>query len=442
MQDFLQRFKVGHILRPSLAPTLTKVRQVELEAGDCEGRLPLLFWTLIVVLGNFNSVQVQVDHLPIACMNIGITVYPTYGGSGIVGSELGMELAKRGHTVHFISSALPTRLTELSERVRFHEVEMMSYPLFEHQPYTLALATKMATVAETENLDLLHVHYAIPHSISGILARESLKPKRRLPVITTLHGTDITLVGADRSYLPITRYGIVQSDGVTAISQYLKEATRESFQFDDIRVIPNFVCQHDYQRHPVEALRRELAPAGETLLVHVSNFRPVKRPVDCVEILARVLKNHGQARLVMVGDGSERPNAEHRARCLNIADKCSFVGKQPNIVDYLSAADVLLLPSEQESFGLAALEAMACEVPVIASRVGGIPEVVTDGETGFLSKVGDVAKMADDAARLVGDEKLRHKMGAAARASAISRYRTDIVIPQYIEFYQEVLSRN
>jgi N-acetyl-alpha-D-glucosaminyl L-malate synthase BshA len=353
-----------------------------------------------------------------------------------------MELAKRGHMVHFISSALPTRLTELGERVRFHEVEMMSYPLFEHQPYTLALATKMATVAETENLDLLHVHYAIPHSISGILARESLKPKRRLPVITTLHGTDITLVGADRSYLPITRYGIVQSDGVTAISQYLKEATRESFQFDDIRVIPNFVCQHDYQRHPVEALRRELAPAGETLLVHVSNFRPVKRPVDCVEILARVLKNHSQARLVMVGDGSERPNAEHRARCLNIADKCSFVGKQPNIVDYLSASDVLLLPSEQESFGLAALEAMACEVPVIASRVGGIPEVVTDGETGFLSEVGDVAKMADDAGRLVGNMKLRKEMGSRARASAIDRYRTDLVIPQYIEFYQEVLSRS
>jgi N-acetyl-alpha-D-glucosaminyl L-malate synthase BshA len=442
MQDFLQRFEVGHILRPSLAPTLTKVRQVELEAGDCEGRLPLLFWTLIVVLGNFKSVQVQGDQRHIACMNIGITVYPTYGGSGIVGSELGMELAKRGHMVHFISSALPTRLTELGERVRFHEVEMMSYPLFEHQPYTLALATKMATVAETENLDLLHVHYAIPHSISGILARESLKPKRRLPIITTLHGTDITLVGADRSYLPITRYGIVQSDGVTAISHYLKEATRESFQFDDIRVIPNFVCQHDYQRHPVETLRRELAPAGETLLVHVSNFRPVKRPVDCVEILARVLKKHSQARLVMVGDGSERPNAEHRARCLNIADKCSFVGKQPNIVDYLSASDVLLLPSEQESFGLAALEAMACEVPVIASRVGGIPEVVTDGETGFLSEVGDVAKMADDAGRLVADEKLRKEMGSRARASAIDRYRTDLVIPQYIDFYQEVLSRN
>jgi len=374
-------------------------------------------------------------------MNIGITVYPTYGGSGIVGSELGKELAARGHTVHFISSALPTRLTELNERVRFHEVEMMSYPLFEHQPYTLALATKMAKVAEMENLDLLHVHYAIPHSISAILARESLKPKRYLPVITTLHGTDITLVGADRSYLPITRYGIVQSDGVTAISHYLKAATKEIFQFDDIEVIPNFVCQTDYARHSVDELRSSLAPQGEPLLVHVSNFRPVKRPVDCIEILARVLQKGIKTRLVMVGDGSERTNVEHRARCLGVYEKCVFVGKQPNIVDYLSAADVLLLPSEQESFGLAALEAMACEVPVIASRVGGIPEVVTDGETGFLSEVGDVEKMAEDAARLLRDATLRREMGKRARESAVSRYRTDIVIPQYIEFYERVLKK-
>src|SRR5918997_805158 len=254
---------------------------------------------------------------PVSCilspafMNIGITVYPTYGGSGIVGSELGKELAARGHTVHFIASALPSRLTELNERVRFHEVEMMSYPLFEHQPYTLALATKMANVAETENLDLLHVHYAIPHSISAILARESLRPHRRLPVITTLHGTDITLVGADRSYLPITRYGIAQSDGVTAISHYLKRATIEAFQFEQIAVIPNFICGSDYQRRPVPDLLSELAPAGEPLLVHVSNFRPVKRPVDCVEILARVRHEGVNARLVMVGDGSERGHAEH-----------------------------------------------------------------------------------------------------------------------------------
>jgi N-acetyl-alpha-D-glucosaminyl L-malate synthase BshA len=372
-------------------------------------------------------------------MNIGITVYPTYGGSGIVGSELGKELAERGHTVHFIASSLPTRLTKLSERVRFHEVEMMSYPLFEHQPYTLALATKMAKVAEAEKLDLLHVHYAIPHSISAILARESLKPNYRLPVITTLHGTDITLVGADRSYLPITRYGIVQSDGVTAISHYLKKATAEIFDFDQIAVIPNFICASDYQRHTVEKLRAELSPDGEPLLVHVSNFRPVKRPVDCVEILARVLKRT-RTRLIMVGDGSERSLAEHRARCLGIYEQCSFVGKQPKITDYLSASDVLLLPSEQESFGLAALEAMACEVPVIASHVGGIPEVVTDGETGFLSEVGDVEKMSADAARLIADEELRREMGRRARESAISRYSTDLIIPQYINFYERVLA--
>ena len=374
-------------------------------------------------------------------MNIGITVYPTYGGSGIVGSELGKELAERGHTVHFIASALPTRLTQLSDRVRFHEVEMMSYPLFEHQPYTLALATKMATVAENEKLDLLHVHYAIPHSISAILARESLKPNRYLPVITTLHGTDITLVGADRSYLPITRYGIVQSDGVTAISQYLKDETGKTFGVDDITVIPNFVCPSEYQRHPVETLRKTLSPGGEPLLVHVSNFRPVKRPVDCVEILARVVKQGIKTRLVMVGDGSERTNAEHRAHCLGVHDKCSFVGKQPRIVDYLSASDVLLLPSEQESFGLAALEAMACEVPVVASRVGGVPEVVTDGETGFLSAVGDVDKMADDAGSLLADPELRSNMGRRARESAVSRYHTNKVIPEYIKFYEQVLNK-
>jgi len=319
---------------------------------------------------------------------------------------------------------------------------MMAYPLFEHQPYTLALATKMATVAEEENLDLLHVHYAIPHSISAILARESLKPRRRLPVVTTLHGTDITLVGADRSYLPITRYGIVQSDGVTAISNYLKEATREIFHVDDIKVIPNFVCQTDYQRQPDESLHESLSKDGEPLLAHVSNFRPVKRPVDCVEILSRVLQKGIKTRLVMVGDGSERTNAEHRARCLGIYEYCSFVGKQPRIVDYLSVSDVLLLPSEQESFGLAALEAMACEVPVVASKVGGLPEVVTDGETGYLSEVGNVDKMANDAARLLADKKLRVEMGQRARESAISRYRTDVVIPQYIKFYEDVLSKS
>lgn len=373
-------------------------------------------------------------------MNIGITVYPTYGGSGIVGSELGRELALHGHTVHFIASSLPTRLTELNDRVHFHEVEMMSYPLFEHQPYTLALATKMATVARSENLDLLHVHYAIPHSISAILARESLKPRRRLPVITTLHGTDITLVGADRSYLPITRYGIQQSDGVTSISKFLKQATIETFDFDEIEVIPNFICPHEYQPNPDSPLRGELAPNGERLLVHVSNFRPVKRAVDCVEILAKTRAAGANTKLVMVGDGPERAAAHHRARQLGVLEQTVFVGKQPKIIDYLAAADVFLLPSEQESFGLAALEAQACEIPVIASRTGGIPEVINDGESGFLSDTGDTEKMCADVLRLLKDDEMRRAFGRRGRELAVSRYSTETVIPQYIEFYEKVLS--
>ena len=374
-------------------------------------------------------------------MNIGITVYPTYGGSGIVGSELGRDLAERGHNVHFISSVLPTRVTELNDRVHFHEVEMMSYPLFEHQPYDLALATKMATVARAEKLDLLHVHYAIPHSISAILARESIKQKRYVPVITTLHGTDITLVGADRSYLPITRYGLQQSDGVTAVSKFLKQATIETFDFDDIEVIPNFICGCHYRRLDESPLHDELAPNGEKLLVHVSNFRAVKRPLDCVEILARVRAKGGNARLVMVGDGPERGAAVYRAEQLNVKDEVLFVGKQASIPNYLGVADVFLLPSELESFGLAALEAQACEVPVIATRIGGIPEVVSDGETGYLSEVGDVEKMSEDTLRLLKDEDLRRAFGEKGRELAIQRYASDKIIPQYISFYEQIVEK-
>ncbi|MEZ5429491.1 MAG: N-acetyl-alpha-D-glucosaminyl L-malate synthase BshA [Pyrinomonadaceae bacterium] len=372
-------------------------------------------------------------------MNIGITVYPTYGGSGIVGSELGRCLAERGHTVHFISSSLPTRLVELNEHVQFHEVEMMSYPLFEHQPYDLALATKMATVARAEKLDVLHVHYAIPHSISAILARESIKEKRYIPIITTLHGTDITLVGADRSYLPITKYGLQQSDGVTAVSRFLKQATIETFDFDEIEVIPNFICPNQYFRQEESPLRDELAPEGEKLLVHVSNFRSVKRPADCVEILARVRQKGSNAKLLMVGDGPERAACEYRAAQLEVADFVEFVGKRENIADYMGIADVFLLPSELESFGLAALEAQACEAPVVASRVGGIPEVVTDGETGFLSDAGDVEKMSDDAMKFLGDEKMRRSFGEKARELSITRYSASKIVPQYIAFYEKVI---
>lgn len=374
-------------------------------------------------------------------MNIGITVYPTYGGSGIVGSELGRELAARGHNVHFIASALPTRLTELNERVHFHEVEMMSYPLFEHQPYDLALATKMATVARSENLDLLHVHYAIPHSISAILARESIKGKRYVPVITTLHGTDITLVGADRSYLPITRYGLQQSDGVTAVSKFLKKATIETFDFDEIEVIPNFISPDLYRREENSPICRNLSPNGEKLLVHVSNFRPVKRPLDCVEILAKVRAKGGDAHLIMVGDGPELSAVRHRAKQLEVLDQTIFVGKQARIADYLAVADVFLLPSQEESFGLAALEAQACEVPVVATRIGGIPEVVTDGETGFLSNIGDTEKMADDALKFVKDDEMRRAFGLRGRELAIRRYSSEKIIPQYIDFYEKILSQ-
>jgi N-acetyl-alpha-D-glucosaminyl L-malate synthase BshA len=299
----------------------------------------------------------------------------------------------------------------------------------------------MATVARAEKLDLFHVHYAIPHSISAILARESIKQKRYVPVITTLHGTDITLVGADRSYLPITRYGLQQSDGVTAVSKFLKQATIETFDFDEIEVIPNFICQVHYKRTPDAPLKRELAPNGERLLVHVSNFRPVKRPVDCVEILARVRAAGENARLVMVGDGPELSAVRYRGEQLNMNGNITFVGKQANIADYLGVADVFLLPSELESFGLAALEAQACEVPVIATRIGGIPEVVTDGETGYLSDVGDIDKMAADTLTLLQKEDLRRAFGEKGRELAVQRYSTEQIIPQYISFYERIISK-
>jgi N-acetyl-alpha-D-glucosaminyl L-malate synthase BshA len=300
----------------------------------------------------------------------------------------------------------------------------------------------MATVARAEKLDLLHVHYAIPHSISAILARESIKEKRYVPVITTLHGTDITLVGADRSYLPITRYALQQSDGVTAVSRFLKKATIETFDFDDIEVIPNFICPQHYRRTPDVPLRKELAPNGEKLLVHVSNFRSVKRPADCIDILARARAEDGNVRLVMVGDGPERSAVVYRAEQSGVSDDTLFVGKQGNIPDYLGVSDIFLLPSELESFGLAALEAQACELPVIATRIGGIPEVVSDGETGYLSEIGDVKKMASDTIKLLRDEDRRRAFGKRGRELAVERYSTEKIIPEYISFYENVLHRS
>jgi N-acetyl-alpha-D-glucosaminyl L-malate synthase BshA len=378
-------------------------------------------------------------------MRIGITCYPTYGGSGVVATELGIELAERGHEIHFISYSQPIRLTEPHPRIHFHEVEVSQYPLFEYPPYDLALATRMAEVAELYDLDLLHVHYAIPHSVSAMLARQMLscdhvRTPRRLPYVTTLHGTDITLVGLDRSYLPITRFSIEQSDAVTAISNDLKRSTLESFSISKpVHVIHNFVNCDLYRRgEQVEERRLEFAEPGERLLVHLSNFRPVKRVTDVVEIFDRVQKKI-PSRLMMIGDGPDRRAAERLACERGIHAKIHFLGKQDGVHEKLALADVMLLPSEMESFGLAALEAMACEVVPVASRVGGLPEVIESGVDGFLAPVGDVEAMAQETLRVLGDDALLTRMRKAARATAQARFCTTKIIPQYEELYRTLL---
>lgn len=371
-------------------------------------------------------------------MNIGITVFPTYGGSGIVGSELGRELSERGHNVHFISYALPTRLCRLDERIQFHQVDLFDYPLFEFPPYDLALASKILEVAESRKLDVLHMHYAIPHATAAYLAREMHRPLGYLPFVTTLHGTDITLVGSRKSFLPITRFSIAQSDVVTAISRYLADETRRIFGYRSVEVIPNFINAAEYRRRENGELRAILAPAGEKLLMHVSNFRPVKRINDCIHTLARIKRERSDlpVRLVMCGDGPERIGAEDLAREYGLSDAVLFAGQVPNIADYLSAADLLLMPSETESFGLAALEAMACEVPVIATASGGLPEVVVNGETGYLVGIGDSKTMAECALALLSHDGQRREMGRRGREWAVEKFNTDRVIPQYEKLYQ------
>lgn len=370
-------------------------------------------------------------------MKIGITCYPTYGGSGVVATELGKELATRGHDVHFISYALPMRLT-VTDRITFHEVEVLSYPLFEYPPYDLVLATKMAEVIARYNLDILHVHYAIPHSISAYLAKMMLS-ERRVPFVTTLHGTDITLVGNDRSYLPITRFGIEQSDAVTAVSEYLKQRTVDEFQIKrPIAVIPNFVNCDVYSRSTDTSLRARFAKPEEAIFIHISNFRPVKRVEDVIAIFARVRKSCS-AKLLLVGDGPERPKAEWLAETQGVLPDVLFMGKQSEMAPLLSIADVLLLPSENESFGLVALEGMACEVPVIATRIGGIPEVVDDEEDGFLFELGDVSGMADASIRLVKNPELRSEMGRAARRHAIRDFCATKIVRHYEDLYLQTI---
>lgn len=377
-------------------------------------------------------------------MKIGITCYPTYGGSGVVATELGLELSQRGHDVHFISYAQPIRLTGPQPNIHYHEVEVSRYPLFDYPPYDLALATRMAEVAELYDLDLLHVHYAIPHSVSAMLARQMLAalPRgRRLPFVTTLHGTDITLVGLDRSYLPITRYSIEQSDGVTAISQYLRERTVKVFDVrNHIEVIYNFVNCNVYVRDPEAAKRREeYASRNERILVHLSNFRPVKRVTDVVEIFDRVRKKI-PCKLLLIGDGPDRSQAEWLAVQKGIHDHVLFLGKQDRVQEKLAISDVMLLPSELESFGLAALEAMACEVVPIATRVGGIPEVIEQGQSGYMAGVGELDTMAQYAIDLLNDEARLRTMGKQARAAAQSRFCSSKIIPQYEEFYRQTLA--
>src|SRR5919109_4306335 len=380
-------------------------------------------------------------------MKIGITCYPTYGGSGVVATELGMELAQRGHDIHFISYSQPIRLNTPSPNIHYHEVEVSRYPLFEYPPYDLALATRMAEVAQIYSLDLLHVHYAIPHSVSALLAKEMLASpstlvRRKLPYVTTLHGTDITLVGADRSYLPITRFSIERSDGVTAISKYLRDRTvLECDVRNRIEVIYNFVNCDLYRRDPQAAERRtQFADKDERLLVHLSNFRPVKRIPDVIEIFDRVQKKV-PSRLLMIGDGPERSTAEWLVAQKGISDRVLFLGKQDNIHEKLAITDLMLLPSELESFGLAALEAMACEVPAIATRVGGIPEVIEHGRTGFLADVGDVETMARYAVELLSDPKRLETVAQTARFEAQSHFCSSKIIPQYEQFYRDVIER-
>ena len=371
-------------------------------------------------------------------MRIGITCYPTFGGSGVVATELGIAMAKAGDDVHFISYALPSRLNILHERVRFHEVTVTPYPLFDpYPPYTLALATKMAEVASYEKLDVLHVHYAIPHAISAHLAKQILGSSH-LKVITTLHGTDITLVGRDESYLPITKFGIEVSDGVTAVSEWLKEETAANFATQKpIEVIPNFVDPARFRPQSGEFCATFGNP-DDKLICHVSNFRPVKRIMDVIEVFEKVTRII-PSRLVMVGDGPDRSRAEAYCRDRRLRDRVFFLGNVPNLEEVVGGSDLFLLPSESESFGMAALEALASEVPVIATRAGGLPEVIDEGETGYLLPVGDVEGMAARAIEILSSPERQREMGRRAREVAIERYDVAKVMPQYRRLYERVI---
>lgn len=371
-------------------------------------------------------------------MKIGIACYPTFGGSGIVATELAMALAAAGDQVHVFSYAFPSRLELIERRLDYHEVVVPHYPLFEYPPFSLALATKIVEVARHQKLDLVHVHYAVPNAVSAVLAREILEPEP-LKVVTTLHGTDITLVGNDPNYLETTRYGIERSDAVTAVSESLKRDTIEQFGVGKrIEVVPNFIQPQRYDEARGRPGARAWASDDEKILIHISNFRPVKRVLDVLRVFERVLKEV-PARLLLVGDGPERSRIEKRCRESGICDRISFIGNLPAVEEILVGADLFLLPSETESFGLAALEALSCEVPVIATEVGGLPEVVAHGEDGFLLPLGDVDGMAAAALELLQDEPRRLAFGEEGRRQALARFSEDEVVERYRAVYQRAL---
>ncbi len=371
-------------------------------------------------------------------MKIGIVCYPTFGGSGVVATELGKALAKNGHQVHFITYTQPARLDFFNENIFYHEVNIASYPLFQYPPYESALAGKMVDVVKYEKLDILHVHYAIPHATSAFLAKQILKCHGiNIPVITTLHGTDITIVGKDASLAPVVTFSINESDGVTTVSEDLRKDTYEAFEIrKKIEVITNFVDLERFKKQPKEHFKRIICPNDEKLLVHTSNFRKVKRIEDIIKVFAK-LKTLIPSKLLLVGDGPERGPMEQLTRDLNLGEDVRFVGKLDAIEEVLSVADLFLMPSEKESFGLAALEAMACEVPVISSNTGGLPELNIQGVTGFLSNVGDVDDMVKNALFILQNENLpTFKANALARAK---EFDISNIVPKYERFYEKVL---
>ncbi len=371
-------------------------------------------------------------------LKIGIACYPTFGGSGVVATELGISLAARGHEVHFVTYEQPTRLQGFYENVYFHNVDVMPYPLFTYPPYSLALAAKMAEVARYADLDVLHVHYAVPHATSALLTKQMIAP-RPIGIVTTLHGTDITLVGSNPSYLPVTRFSIERSDAVTAVSDWLRQQTVRKLGVErPIEVIHNFVDSERFKPDRKECLLERFAPAGEKILMHTSNFRPLKRTADLLDIFDAV-RDRADVKMILVGDGPDRAELEARARAKDRSDDIVFLGNYAAIEELLPCADVFLLPSSNESFGLAALEAMSCGVPVVASRVGGLPEVVDHGKTGYLLRVGDAGAMAEAAIGIVTSEDLRKKMGAGARAHAIKKFNVDSITRQYEQVYERLV---